>query len=107
VNPVVARYNVTNTTGQEIATWSTLELGYLENSNNAQVSASLYQVDPCSGLRTLICTVTSVNSAVPICRTTCTFDNPIDFGNFLYYVEVIVSRTNNMVNPTANTLRIF
>lgn len=106
VTPVVARYNVTNTSGQEIAPWNLLELGYLENSNAAQVTAQFFQVDPCTGQRTLICTAVSVNSATPNC-VRCTFGVGIDFSQFLYYVEVTVSRTNAAVSPTATTLRIF
>jgi hypothetical protein len=106
VLPVVARYNVTDISGTEKPAWNTLELGYLENSANAAVTATFYQVDPCSGQRTPICTVTSVNSAIPNC-VRCTFDTTIDFANFLYYVEVTVTRANANLFPTANTLRIY
>lgn len=106
VAPVVARYNVTDISGTEKPAWNTLELGYLENSNMASVTAAFYEVDPCSGQRTLICTVTSVNSALPNC-VRCTFANTIDFANFLYYVEVTVARSNAALTPTANTLRIY
>jgi hypothetical protein len=106
--PVVARYNVTNTSNAsgEIAPWNTLELGYFDNANGSVVTAQLFEVDPCTGLRTLICQAQSVNAAASTC-VTCTFNAPIDFGNFLYYVEVTITRNNSNLLPTANTLRIF
>ena len=106
VSPIVARYNVTNTSGQEIAPWNVLELGYFDNAAAGQVTAQFFQVDPCTGARTLICSVTSLNAAAPNC-VRCTFGVGIDFSQFLYYVEVTVSRTNAAALPTANTLRIL
>lgn len=104
--PIVARYNVTDVSGTQKPAWTNLELGYLENAAGAVVTAQLFQVDPCSGQRTLICGVSSVNSPLPNC-VRCTFDTQIDFGQYLYYVEVTVSRNSTALNPTANTLRIF
>lgn len=104
--PVVARYNVTNTSGLDIATWNTLELGYFDNANGSAVTAQFFEVDRCTGQRTLICQVTSVNAAAASC-VSCSFDATIDFANFLYYVEVTITRNNSNLQPTANTLRIF
>lgn len=105
--PIVARYNVTNTSGVDIAPWTTLELGYFDNAAAGQITADLYKVDPCTGVRSLLCTATSANMAVPSC-VTCTFaGNVIDFSQYLYYVEVTVDRNNAGALPTANTLRIF
>ncbi len=104
--PVVARYNVTDVSATGKPVWNTLELGYLENAAGAAVTAQFFQVDPCSGQRTLICGVTSVNSAAPNC-VRCTFAQSIDFNLFLYYVEVTVTRNNAALLPTANTLRIL
>lgn len=104
--PIVARYNVTDTSGIERPAWNTLELGYLENAPGALVTAQLFQVNPCTGQRVLLCGVSSLDSPAPNC-VRCTFNNQIDFGQFLYYVEVTVSRNNAGLNPIANTLRIY
>jgi hypothetical protein len=106
--PVVARYNVTNTTGTETPAWTTLELGYTDANANNQVVARLIQVSPCTNTQQVLCTVTSSDSTVPTCKT-CQFSVPINFTNFLYFVEVTVSRTVPSVNPggIAHTLRIY
>ncbi|HEX2643853.1 MAG TPA: hypothetical protein VHU81_12745 [Thermoanaerobaculia bacterium] len=102
----VFRYNVTNTSGQEIAPWNEFELGYFDNGATGQVLAQFFQVNPCTGARTLICSITSQDSPTANCAR-CTFGTAIDFSKFLYYVEVTVSRSNSAALPTANTLRIF
>lgn len=106
LNPIVARYNVTNTSGQEMPLWNQLELGYFDNSAAGQVVAQFFRVDPCTGVRTLICSVTSVNAATASC-VRCSFATGIDFSQFLYYVEVTISRSNAAALPAAHTLRIF
>lgn len=108
LNPIVARYNVTNLAGGGAnPAWNTLELGYLDLNNGGSVVATLYRVSPCNGNRVVLCTVTSVdNSTGPTCKT-CTFGAGIDFQNFLYYVEVTINRISPGVFPQANTLRIF
>lgn len=102
--PIVARYNVVNIAGAVNPAWTMLELGSLDTSANTQVSASLWEVNPCTGTRVLKCTVVSVNDDVATCAT-CQFAG-IDFVNFLYYVEVTLSRNMN-VPVQATTLRIW
>jgi len=106
---IVARYNVTNINGAMNPPWNFLELGAIDTSNMAgnQVVASLYQVNPCTGAQVLLCSTTSVlTGAAGVC-TTCQFAGPIDFIQFLYYVEVKVSRTAAGINEQALTLRIY
>lgn len=106
---LVARYNVTNTYGggsDDTPPWTRFELGYFDNSASGQVTARLYRVDPCTGAPLLICTVPSVDSTTPDCDT-CTITAGFDFSQYLYYVEVTISRTSSAATPTARTLRIY
>lgn len=108
VVPVVARYNVTNSLAAFTNTppWDNLELGYFDNAAGSAVSATLYRVDPCTGNRLALCTVTSIDNALATCRR-CTFTQDMDFGNYLFYVEVTVTRNASALTPSARTLRIF
>jgi hypothetical protein len=106
--PIVARYNVTNLAGGGAnPLWNTLELGYLDPNSGGQVTATLYRVNPCTGSRIPLCTVTSVdNSTGSTCRS-CSFTAGVNFQAFLYYVEVTLTRLTPSASPQANTLRIF
>jgi hypothetical protein len=110
VAPVVARYNVTNTFGGGIDDqpgWQVFELGYADNAAGALVSATLFEVERCTGNRVVICTINSVDNAVPACLQCAFAANTFDFATNLYYVEVTVSRNANNIFPSARTLRIF
>ena len=107
--PVVARYNVTNTFGgglTDLPPWNTLELGYFDNAVGSSVTAVLFQVDPCTGARVSLCSIVSTDATTPICQK-CSFTQQVNFANFLYYVEVTVSRNAVNLTPSARTLRIF
>jgi hypothetical protein len=110
INPtIVAHYNVTNLAGASNPAWTSLELGAIDTSGAAgnQVTATLIRVSPCTGQQVAICTTTSVTNTTGIC-TRCLFAaNTFDFTQFLYYVEVKVSRTASTVTEQAVTLRIF
>lgn len=104
---VIARYNVTNTFGggiDDTPPWNTLELGYFDNSNLGQVTATLIQVDPCTGVTTILCSKTSLDNGANC--VSCLFTQPIDFNRFNYVVEVVVSRSSANVTPIARTLRL-
>ncbi len=106
---VVARYNVTNTLGggvSDLPPWNTLELGYFDIAAGSSVGAALFQIDPCTGNRVLLCVITSADSTAPTCQR-CTFAQQINFASFLYYVEVVVARNATNQIPSARTLRIF
>ncbi|HKI02791.1 MAG TPA: hypothetical protein VKK31_12510 [Thermoanaerobaculia bacterium] len=106
-NTIVARFNVTNTWGlSDTPPWTTLEVGALNSSLNP-VTATLYQVNPCSGARVQICrSVNDVAGSTGVC-TTCTFSgNTFNFATFLYYVEVSISRTATTSSPQLSSLRI-
>jgi len=86
--------------------WSTLEMGYFDNSPSSQVTATLVRLDPCTGSLNTLCTVTSVDSGAITCRR-CTFTGPLDFTRYVYYVSVDLNRSSTAVSPKLFGLRIF
>jgi hypothetical protein len=103
---IVARYNVTNTWGggdTDFVPFAQMQLGYADNSPSGWVTATLYRVDPCTGIPLKVCTATSVDGQNCV---TC-FTGALDFGNKLYFVEVTIHRDITTVMPTARTLRIY
>jgi len=105
---ILARYNVTNTWGvSDTPPWKTLEMGYFDASTATSVRADFYQVDPCTGAQTLLCTVNSVDFTTNTC-VKCSFNPVVNFGTKLYYVQVLLSRSASTApNPSLYTLRIF
>ncbi len=108
LNSIVARYNVTNTYGggvSDLPPWTTLELGSINPSTASSVTATLFQVDPCTGTQVQLCSVTSGVSTTGVCRT-CQFTTGINFASKLYYVQVVIARSSAGLQPRALTLRI-
>jgi hypothetical protein len=107
---IVARFNVTNTFGggiDDTPGWTTLEVGALNSVFNPVV-ARLYRVDSCTGNRTLVCTATNDFTGTTGQCASCNFaNNTFNFANFLYYVEVSITRGVGTGNPQLSTLRIF
>ena len=109
---VGARYNVTNTFDNNpdpnMPGWTTLELGSTAPGAGAsRVTATLWQVDPCTGQQMELCRVRNHGEVpIPICET-CNFAVPINFALFLYYVELKIERNNQNLQPVAHTLRIY
>jgi hypothetical protein len=110
IDPIVLRYNVTNTfdnnASPEMPGWDTLEFGSFAPAG-AFVRATLYRVRPCDGFQQVICTV--INQGNGNRCDPCKADalGPIDFGNSLYYVEVMMRRGNHALQPRAHTLRLY
>jgi hypothetical protein len=107
---IAERFNVTNTGhGMEQPNWNTLELGNFDNyaAAGTYVQATLYKVDPCTGVQNALCSVTSSNAAAAKCNTCQFAAGSIDFTQYLYYVLVVVSRANANDQPTARTIRIY
>ena len=105
---VSARYNVTNTSvpGDNTPPYTTLELGSLDTGVGS-VSATLFEVNRCTGDIVAICTVLSTTLATADCNT-CTFPNTtFNFSANLYSVIVTLSRNFSTATTQANTLRIF
>jgi hypothetical protein len=110
VGTVVSRFNVTNTYGGGITDtppWTTLELTYFDIDPASTVSATLFRVNRCSNVSSVVCGVTSVDSTNVTC-VTCTFPaGTINFGANNYVVEVRVSRTATNTSAQLFGLRIF
>jgi hypothetical protein len=68
------------------------------------VSAVMYRVERCTGNRVAVCTINSLDSAAPNCRT-CSFGS-IDPDTYLYYIEVTITRNASNLTPSVRTLRI-
>jgi hypothetical protein len=106
---VTARYNVTNTFDNNpdpnFPGWTTLEMG----SNapiNTIIEARLFQIKTCDTQPQLICIARNRSNDFPCAR--CTIPQPIDFTASLYYVEVVLDRTNASTSfPRMFTLRLF
>lgn len=105
-----ARYNVTNTydnnANPNVPGWTTLELG-AEAPGTSTVTAFLYRIERCSAKFTTLCSVTVTNQAAPGCKV-CSFPaGSVDFTQFLYLVDVRITRPNAQTRPYAHTLRIY
>ena len=91
---IVARYAVTNTYGSgtsKTPPWTTLWASYTDNSASGSVVARLYEVEKCSGVETLICTITSTNNQN--CSSCAFSSSTFDFANNSYWVEVTLNRS--------------
>lgn len=108
---LTVRFNVTNTYGggaRDVMPWTTLELGALNATGIDPVTATLYRVNPCTGVRTAVCSVTNTTGSTSGACATCSFAaGAVNFGNTLYYVEVTITRSTGTGNPQLSTLRIF
>jgi hypothetical protein len=106
---VIARYNVTNTfdnnADPNFPGWTTLEMG----SNapiNTIIEARLFRIKACDTQPQLLCIARNRSNDFPCAR--CTIPQPIDFTSNLYYVEVVLDRTNATTSfPRMFTLRLF
>jgi hypothetical protein len=105
--PVIARYNVTNTfdnnPNPDQPGWTTFELGFT-NPAGCTITATLFQVDPCTGNQVVLCTI-HATTGTNICNA-CGFP-PVDFSLHLYYIQVTLTRPNSTLLPMAKTLRLF
>lgn len=102
---ISARYNVTSSI--EFPTWNRLEITTIDTTNLGSVTATLIRLTPCTGAQQVICSVTSLdNAAGPTCNA-CTFGVGIDFTQFVYYVELRMSRSSANAGLQTLALRIF
>jgi hypothetical protein len=93
---IVARYPVTNTYGSgtsKTPPWTTLWASYKDTSSSGSVTTRLYEVEKCTAVETLICTITSSNSASNQCSSCSFSSSTFDFANNTYWVEVTLSRS--------------
>lgn len=110
VGQIVLRYPVTNTYGSfgsTIPPWTTMQLAAIDNSANGFVAARLVQVDRCSNVETTLGTITTVdddNGGVqcPIVNVA-----GIDFGNFIYYIEVTLARNAAAAQASVQSVALY
>ena len=109
VGQIFLRYPVTNTYGSSVATavpWTTLEMAATDNSMNGFVRARLIQVDRCSNVETIIATVQTVDGpAAPVCFLQAV--PAMDFGLFIYYIEVTIARNNANALEVLHSLALY
>jgi hypothetical protein len=109
--PITAYYNVVNTyragpdQDPNQPPWHTLELGATA-PGSGRVTATISMVENCTGNVRDLCMVTIEQADKAECRH-CVFNEQVDFGKFLYFVRVEVSRRDPRSQPSAHTLRIF
>jgi len=106
VGVITAYFNVTDTSATTIPDWDTLEISYFDNSIDAQVWATLYQLDKCNGTVVALCTATSVDNPNNTCKP-CTFTQQIDFTKNDYYVTAKIYRASAMLQPKLFGVRVF
>lgn len=106
---LVARYPVTNTYGSgtsKTPPWTTLWATYRDNSASGSVTVRLWEVEECSGVENLICTISSSDSSSIQCST-CTFSSStFDFANNTYFVEVTLNRTGTTPTEEIHSLAL-
>jgi hypothetical protein len=111
------RYNVVNVMHRVSSTggiptitqpgWTTLEFG-AQAPATSTADAYLYRVTRCNGQQALICWVRHTNTPAPGACRPCQFPNTtFDFGNYLYYVRVILGRSTQGETPAVHTIRIL
>lgn len=111
VATVDARYPVTNTVGSATdisPAWTTLQIAVTDQwATAASVTATLYEVDKCSGTETQLCSITSSETDQDVHCETCTFSGGLDFANNAYYVHATVTKTDIGVDPRLWELAIY
>lgn len=107
---IVLRYPVTNTYGSfgsTIPPWTTMELAAIDSGANGFVQARLMQVDRCSNVENAIAIIVSNDgeNGVVACETAAVAG--IDFGNYIYYIEVTLSRNNGNAQASLQSLALY
>ncbi len=103
---ITAYFNVTDTSATAFPSWNTLEISALDTAGQSQVSATLFRLDKCNGSVAALCGVNSVDAAAPTCSR-CTFNSPIDFTLYDYYVTVNIYRSSTALTPRLYGVRIY
>ena len=103
---ILARYNLTDTTGFGTPGWTTIELGAYDPSPSSQVLIKVFRIN-LLGTTSMISSCGSVDNAF-IVKRQCSLLNPINFndGN-VYTVEVSISRSSTSVSPIFTGVRLF
>jgi len=110
VGQIVLRYPVTNTYGSfnsKMPGWTTMELAATDNGANGFVTARLVQVDRCSNVETTLGTVTSTDDDNGGVQCHLVNVAGIDFGNFIYYIEVTLARNAAGAQASVQSLALY
>lgn len=106
-NGVITGYlNVTDITGTGLPPWDVLELSSFDNSPQSQVSATLFQLDKCTGAVTALCQAVSTDSTITKCSR-CGFNTPMDFNLYDYYITVNIYRSSTALVPKFYGVRLY
>lgn len=109
VGQIVLRYPVTNTYGSATSTippWTTMEMAAIDNGANGFVQARLVQVDRCSNVEATIATIVSADDDGGVnCPTVAVAG--IDFGQFIYYIEVTIARNMAAAQASLQSLALY
>jgi len=108
------RYNVVNTAvlpggvSTGLPPWTTFEIADLTPPGGATITASLYKLAKCTDIPVLICQINgAVNPAVK-CDTCGFAAGTFDYFNFIYYIEVSLTRPSTAVAaPKLYSLRVY
>jgi hypothetical protein len=96
--PIIVRYNVTDTNLNNDPAWTTLEVGTAGIAATDTVQVTLFSVGMCSETITEVCQVVITGS--PICPAECQFSSStFDFSTHAYFIQAVLSRTSTSVNP--------
>ena len=109
-DPVVARYNVTDTSPLSdrptVPGWTVLELGAFAPPGSS-VLAVLVRVEPCTGKAIPFVRVIVSDRDAATCASHQFSPTDIDFSQWLFYVEVTIQRRDKALRPEAYTLRLL
>jgi len=103
---IIARYDVVNTAVPNMAMppWNTFEMGYTMPAGTT-VTATLFQVSPCTGQVQEICQIVGVAGNPCAC---CFFAaGAFNYLTHLYMVQVKLTRAEGALAPTLCTLRVY
>jgi hypothetical protein len=106
---VVLRYPVTNTYGGAISKlppWNTFEMAATDSGANGFVQARLIQVNQCSNVEVVLATIVSPDGDQGSACTTAAIAG-IDFGQYIYYVEVTIARNNAAALASLQSLSLY
>jgi hypothetical protein len=103
---IIARYNLTDTTGFGAPGWTTIELGAYDPSPSSDVLIKVFRTNLLGSI-SMISACRSQDASF-ISKTQCALQTPINFndGN-VYTVEVSISRSSTAVSPLFTGVRLF
>jgi hypothetical protein len=104
---VVARYPVTNTFGSAVSLippWKIFLLAYADSGPGASVFAQLVRIDICTRIPKVICEIKSDDGGS--CKR-CELAEPLDFGNYVYYVEITLQENGPLDFAAAHHTTIY